>query len=522
MRVTLTDGWYKTYPELFREAGYYCTNNSKTHYNCDIDPHTIWDETSSKAHWRNRADEQPFLAVFNEMFTHESCTFTPQSGGSKPDNMRIPSYLPDIPAMRESLVRYYSQIARMDAFVGDRLAELDADGIANDTIVFYYSDHASPLPRSKRFCYDEGLGVPFIVRIPEHWRHLLPAPPGTIREDAPISLVDLFPTLLTIADIKAPSGLQGQAFLGASRNDRTYVFGARDRMDERYDFSRSVRSMRFRYIRNYAPHRAWGQHYAYAWEGRHYQDYEEMHLTGSLNSREDRFWNPKPAEELYDIAADPDQTANLVCEPRFESTLAAMSRALDDHMLAIRDAGFIPEGSPLEIGQAYENEEIYPLAEIISLANRVIRRDPLDSDLLCERLLDHRPVVRYWAAQGLLMIALRGCKLPQVVEHVRTQETEPTVMIALAEALGHAGNSDVEAEKLVHFVLTQQHPKLRLQGLIALTEMQYDPSIALPLASELSEDPDEYVRGAATYLKLRLDGNYTPQSKVFRHDLFRP
>ncbi|MBD8065983.1 sulfatase-like hydrolase/transferase [Devosia sp. PTR5] len=510
-----------TYPDLFRAAGYYCTNNSKTHYNTDLDPAQIWDETSDTAHWRNRPAEAPFLAVFNTMLTHESCTFAPKDGPTDPDAVRIPSYLPDTPGMRESLARYYNQIARMDAFMGERLAELEADGVAENTIVFYYSDHGSPLPRSKRFCYDEGLGVPMIVRVPERWRHLLAHDPGTIVENAPVSLVDLMPTQLTIAGIALPAGLHGQAFLGAGAAARTYVFGGRDRMDERYDFTRTARSARYRYIRNYAPHRIWGQHYAFAWEGQHYKDYEAAHLAGTLNAAQDRFWHAKPSEEFYDMAVDPDAVHNLIGDPAHAQAIAAHRAALDAHMLEVRDCGFIPEGSPLEHWAAHENDDAYPLADIMELASRAIARQAENVPLFRDRLSSDNPIIRYWAAQGLLMLAIAGTPIGDL-EEALAGENGPTVWIALAEAAGHDGHADRHAEALVTFVRGTTQKRLQLQALNALTALEHTASISLPLAQDLAEDDDEYVRGAAGYLAARLTGAYTPESQIFRFDLFKP
>ncbi|GLQ56535.1 sulfatase-like hydrolase/transferase [Devosia nitrariae] len=509
-----------TYPEVFRATGYYCTNNSKTHYNCDIDPNTLWDETSGTAHWRNRPAGAPFLAVFNTMLTHESCVFERKDGPVRLQDVTVPSYLPDSDGIRQSLASYYNQVERMDAFMGERLAELEADGVAEDTIVFYYSDHGSPLPRSKRFCYDEGLGVPMIVRVPSRWRHLLDVAPGTM-VDTPVSLVDLFATFLSVAGLDLVEGLQGQAFIGPKRRKREYVFGGRDRMDERYDLTRTARSARFRYIRNYSPHRIWGQHYAFAWESKAYQDYETDHIAGRLTPREERFWQRKPAEELYDIAEDPDATVNLASDPLYAAELEKTRDALDRHMLEIHDCGFIPEASQAEGWQANRNETIYPLREVIALAGLAIARDASNIARFCG-LLDHPSLVmRFWAAQGLLMLAVEGGPMPPQLRSAWASEHEPTVRIALSEALGHAGDGMTQAEYLTRFIASEHNPRLRLQALCALTEMPHPSRVSLPVIAGLIEDEDEYVRGAAGYLKRRLEGSYEPSSKIFRYDLFR-
>ncbi len=510
-----------TVPELLRGVGYYCTNNAKTHYNCDIDPHAIWNETSNSAHWLNRPEGAPFYAVFNPMLTHESCMFAPQEGAVGPADVRVPAYLPDTEGVRQSLASYYNRIAAMDAAMGARLAELDAAGLSDDTIIIYHSDHGAPLPRSKRFCYDDGLRVPLIVRVPERWRHLLPHAPGSRVAD-PVSLVDLLPSLAAIAGVPVPDGVHGRPFLGPDRRARSYAFSGRDRMDEHYDMTRSVRGRHHRYIRNYAPHRIWGQHYAFAWLGRAYQDYETMHSTGQLTPVQARFWQTKPAEELYDMRADPDSVRNLAESPAHAGVLAEMRAALDSHMLAIRDCGFIPEGSLAEGWDASRNNTLFPLEEVLDLAARAIRRDPAEAMGFMQTLRHDSTVIRFWAAQGLLMLAVAGHPLPNGVGFARDTEKDLHVVIPLTEALGQRGDAEDAVRRLTDIARTAANDRLRLQALESLHYLPMYPEISLPLVAALSDDLEEYIRGAAGYLKLRLEGTYGPQARVFRFDLFRP
>lgn len=508
-----------SYPEMMRAAGYYCTNNAKTHYNCDIDPAAIWDESSPGAHWRNRPAGKPFLAVFNCMETHESCVFEDQPGAVRPQDVTLPAYLPDTQGTRRALASYYNRIARMDAFMGDRLRELDLEDEADNTIVLYHSDHGSPLPRSKRFCYDDGLRVPLIVRVPERWRHLLPLPPGS-RVAEPVSLVDLLPTLAAAAGIAPPAGIHGQPFLGPDRGGRRFAFSGRDRMDEHHDTTRTARSARYRYIRNYAPHRIWGQHYAFAWESAAWQDYERQHLAGALDPVQDRFWQAKPAEELYDMAADPDSVRNLADDPAHTATLAGMRAALDAHMERIHDCGLIPEGSPVQDWDASRDPAQYPLREAMDLAARAIRRDPAEAAAFAAGLSHPAMVMRYWAAQGLLMLAAAGHPLPEGVARGLEAEPDPHVRIPLAEALGHAGEAAAQVRYLTRLLADEISPRLRVQVLDALIALPLHPQITLEAATAAAADADEYVRGAGEYLRQRLTGEYRPDSHVFRFDLY--
>ncbi|MET0195079.1 MAG: sulfatase, partial [Hyphomicrobiaceae bacterium] len=358
----------RTYPEYMRSAGYYCTNNSKTDYNCDVEPARIWNESSNKAHWRNRPPGTPFLAVFNYMTTHESMLFRVTPGRVKPDDVRVPAYLPDTQDIRTDISSYYNLMEKMDGQLGERLAELEADGLAEDTIIFYYSDNGGVLPWSKRYANEAGLRVAMTVYVPPKWQHLAGVKPGTV-VNAPTSLLDLAPTLLSLANIPVPRTMQGYAFLGPRRAPaQRHAFGMRDRMDERYDFVRTLTDGRYRYVRNYMPHRQYGMHGGFEWQAKGYQDWERQNMAGRTNPAQARFFKPKPFEELYDRQGDPDGINNRIADPALASVLRRLRQALDQQILAINDNGFIPEGSPLEGWEPSRRPGAYPLRAIMALA----------------------------------------------------------------------------------------------------------------------------------------------------------
>jgi len=164
--------YVKAFPEYLRAAGYFTSNRAKTDYQFGV-PFTIWDDLGNRAHWRNRPDpSQPFFSVFNLEVTHESQIF-PSSPARKgktlvtdPAEIKVPPYYPDTPLVREELARMYDNIADMDGQVAELLKQLDEDGLADNTIVFYWSDHGDGVPRAKRSLYDSGLRVPLMIRIP--------------------------------------------------------------------------------------------------------------------------------------------------------------------------------------------------------------------------------------------------------------------------------------------------------------------------------------------------------------------
>jgi arylsulfatase A-like enzyme len=255
------------FSEYLRSAGYFCTNNSKTDYNFPT-PKTAWDESSGKAHWRRREPGQPFFSVFNFTVCHESqirqgdASFFKKTARLTPDQRHdparvpLPPFHPDTPEVRQDWARYHDLITAMDYQAGDVLKQLEEDDLAENTIVFYFSDHGAGMPGCKKWVWESGLHVPFIVRFPEKYADWSPGKPGT-KTDRLVSFVDLAATVLSLAGVPIPKHMQGRAFLGAAADEpREYVYAIRDRMAERYDTVRVVRDTRFQYIRNFQPHRS--------------------------------------------------------------------------------------------------------------------------------------------------------------------------------------------------------------------------------------------------------------------------
>lgn len=509
----------RTYPELMRAAGYYCTNNAKTDYNCDVDPAAIWSAQGAKAHWRDRPKGTPFLSVVNLMTTHESRLFKPVSGRVGPSDIDVPAHLPDTPEIRQDYASYYNLMDQMDGQVASLLDELEASGLADDTIVFYYSDNGGSLPRSKRYCYDEGLRCALVVRVPPKFAHLSPHPPASVVE-APVSLIDLAPTVLSLAGQRAPATMQGSAFLGNRRSPpKRYAFGMRNRMDERYDFVRTVTDGRYRYIRNYAPHRPCGQHQAFAWLAQGYQSYERAFLAGECSGPQRRFFERRPVEEFYDVKTDPDQIDNLAARPEQRKRLSTMRRALDAHMLAIRDNGFIPEGLSVEGYQASRSTAAYPLKDIMALAEDAARGDPAGLRRFADLLAHPNAVMRYWAATGLLIMGPAARPAAQNLRSALESDPCPQVRIVAAEAATHIGMADAGVRVLVDLLAADQPDPVRLQAINGLTYVVPDlAKPALPTITAAKDDPYLFVKSCAIYLEARLTGRYRPSMPVFDID----
>ncbi|MEO8270426.1 MAG: sulfatase-like hydrolase/transferase, partial [Aureliella sp.] len=422
------------YPQLFHNMGYYCSNNSKEDYNVAT-PEGLWDESSSKAHWRKRRAGQPFFAVFNSTISHESKLRTrPHKAIHDPAQVTIPPYHPDTPEVRQDWAQYYDRITEMDREVGQILQQLQDDGLADSTIVFYYGDHGGGMPRGKRWLYQSGLRVPLIVHIPERFQFLLKekVAAGSTSERL-VSFVDFMPTLLSLVGERPAPVLQGKAFLGRyATEEPAYIYGFRDRMDERYDMSRAVRDKKFLYIRNFCPQRPQGTFLDYMFQTPTTRVWKELFDAGKLNGAQSFFWKTKPAEELYDIEDDPYQIKNLAASNERQETMERLRDATKQWMISIKDVGLLPEGQMLELAGRdapytlghdagrYPIENIYPVAD---LATR-----PTEGDLneLVKYQVDPNPAVRYWVASGLLLRAQENQEREKAVKTAGGMTTDPS------------------------------------------------------------------------------------------------
>ena len=498
----------KFYPQFLRDAGYYCTNNSKEDYNT-INTKNIWNESSGNAHYKNRKKGQPFFAIFNTSLSHEhKIHFHEQIDLTElkhdPNSLEIAPYHPDTPEIRRCYANYYDYISKMDAKVGELIKELKDNGLAEDTIIFYYSDHGGVLPRSKRFLFESGTKIPMIVKFPKKYQHLALSKPGS-KNDKLVSIIDLPPTLCSLTNIDIPEQFQGKAFLGKKvSNDPEYLYFFRNRMDERYDIMRSVRDKKYRYIRNYMPHRKYGQHLYYLWKSTSTRSWEETFKNGKCDETQSRFWGYKEPEELYDIAKDPHNINNLANNPVYKKILKSLRKVNSQWIRKNRDAGFIPEGIMVdEAGNKTIFEMIqsknYPIEDIIEMAEMASSKDAKHLTKLAEGLTHNEPAVRYWAASGCTILDKEA---EPMIGKLKKLLKDPVadVRIAAAEGLCKLGLKK-ESLNLLIKEMKSKNPHSRLHAINVMDALEDDANLVLKeLINWRNKETDSYFRRA--YIQL--------------------
>ncbi|EMI27180.1 sulfatase family protein [Rhodopirellula europaea] len=525
---------FKFYPNVLREAGYFCTNNSKTDYNfADSAAIKSWHECNNKAHFRHRErDDQPFFSVFNFTISHESKIRNEHMLVHDPDKAPVPAYQPNVHTVRRDWAQYYDRLTEMDAMCGKVLKQLEEDGLTDSTIVFYYGDHGSGMPRSKRWPYNSGLHVPFLLHVPEKYKHLAPTDynSGGV-SDRMVSFVDMGPTAISLAGAELPSEMQGVPFAGQLNGEsKDYLFGYRGRMDERVDMVRSCTDGRYVYIRHFHPERIYFAYIDYMFQTPTTQIWKKMFDAGELNEAQSKVWQVKPLEELFDLQADPDEVNNLVSDPAHADKLNAMRTELRNWMKSTTDLGVVPE------------------AEMHRLAGKTPpRKWAMSSDLNWDHLVDvawdtttawdgltdqklqdlrelcnsQSSIDRYWGTRGLTLAILSPnatldadahAAALRLLDPIAAKDESPIVRAAACEGLLVAGNDSQREhakETLLQFANVDNEGHFVAMTALNLIdnhrrELDWDVKSALQKVPTKGDNPpiraDKYVQSLLKYL----------------------
>ncbi len=488
--------WMKAFPQYLSESGYFTSNQNKTDFN--FSAKGVFDYHKEDLYpWRQRKEGQPFFSFFNIMDTHEGPGNTPENYQrvitglspeqlTSPDSVQLPPYYPNTPEMRKIWARYYDLAAAMDVKVGTVLKNLEEDGLMDNTIVFFFSDHGHGLPRYKRWLNITGLRVPFVVHVPEKYQHLVKDKPGTENYDL-VSFVDFAPTVLNLAGVEIPHHMNGAPFLGEKVTaPHEYLFAARSRADDMYELSRAIHDENFIYVRHFLPHLPYIQTGIINSDGKDsYRELRRAHNAGELPPSGELMWNAKPVEELYDLQADPQELNNLAGSPEHAAKLEEMRGLLKAQILKTRDVGFLFEPEMMirsegtttyEMAQnpaKYDFEKIFSAAEMVGVATH---------EQIAANLSDSDSGVRFWAVMGLLNNQEDAKGYISQLKKLLS-DSSPAVQIATAGLLCKLNNP----KKALQVLSKWMNDERLCLALYAARTIQEAGKEALPLVPEIKK-----------------------------------
>ncbi|MFY0651902.1 MAG: sulfatase [Cyclobacteriaceae bacterium] len=469
--VPMPDG-LKMFPEYLRQAGYFTVNKTKTDYNA-LSGENVWDEKSKDGHWRNRKEGQPFFYKRTYTESHESRlhfdadlvqTYNPTV---HPDSVFLNPNHPDTELFRFTSAYYRDRIIMNDDFVGSVVEELEKDGLLEDTFIFYFGDHGGVLPGSKGYLYETGLHVPLVVRIPENYKDLVSHKQGS-SSDAFISFVDFGPTLLKLAGLDIPEVSDGKPFMGLEMPESNNVtFGYADRFDEKYDLVRSVRKGKFKYMRNYQPFNPDGLHNDYRYKCLAFEEWRELFKQGKLNDIQKHFFVPRPAEELFDIDADPYETKNLAADPAYREQVKEMRQTLNEWVKGMPDLSFYPESelvksafdNPTGFGQAHKDD----INKLVDIADLSLMSFADAKDKISDALDADDPMKKYW---GLIVCSSFGENASEFYSKAKELTKDEHLLVRTRAAEFLALNGEQNPKDVINQVLKET--KQDIEALLVL------------------------------------------------------
>ncbi len=484
-------------PYYLKKAGYYTSNNSKQDYNFIL-PDKVWDESSTKATYKNRQLGQPFFHVQNHTITHEgnlhfSQEIIDKTADEDLEHIKVFPYHPDTKTFRFSYYHFHNRHKLADQQIAKFLKELDDQGLMEETIIFYYGDHGGVLPRSKGYTYESGLKIPLVVYVPKKWQHLLPYNRGS-RSQTFVEFVDLAPTVLALAGIKPPMGMDGTPVMGkgvqkSQINKKNTAFGYADRFDEKYDLVRTLRVGKFKYTRNYQPFNMDALFNFYRYKMLAYKEWLSLYRNGKLNNIQSQFFQPKSPEALYNINLDPHEVNDLSKSKDHKEILLQMRGQLQERILSMPDLSFYPEPylldnalkNPTTFGQKNKEE----IAQLIAIADLNLAPFEKVEAKIKAALRDKNPWKRYW---GLIVCSSFGTKakgLVTLIQSILKTDKENLVRIRAAEylMLNKISFDKKILKNLLENADSETEANLMLNTLSLIKE--YEPNIKFNFSKEI-------------------------------------
>jgi len=455
----------KMFPAYLRESGYYTANSTKKDYNCKETSNTWTDGKAPEDAWRNRPDKtKPFFLMLTSFLSHESVLHFPLSDLNNkkttynPDKVIVAPNHPNTELFRYTYARFFDQIDKADAKLGELMEKLKADGELDNTFVFYFGDNGGALPGTKGYTNEIGLHVPLIVYVPKKWRDKIDMPINS-RVNGFVSFVDFGPTLLHLAGLDIPKSMDGKAFLGMDikakeLNSRDEVYGYGDRFDELYSFSRTLRKGNFKYRRNYEPYQPEGlfAYYRYGMEA--FKEWRKVYDEKKLNAVQSRFFETQQPEDLFDISKDPYETNNLTKNPIYKEKLIELRNQLANKMISLDDVGMYPESEWIEKAGAkpyeYAQKHAQQVKEYIMIANLMMSPFKQAEPQILKALNSNDPVAKYW---GLTVCATFGNKAKSLKKTALSLLKDQPVFVESRAAVFLSVLKVIDTQKIMHDIV---------------------------------------------------------------------
>lgn len=474
------------FPQRLREAGYYCTNNSKTHYNSTNNNKACWDECTKTASYNSpkRGKDQPFFAVFNTVTSHMGRVRTFHTDGRRDytkegiytELLTLPSYVPDLPEVRSDYAGHLEAVQDVDTWLGFFLKDLKDKGLDDNTIIFFFSDHGGCVPRGKGYLYESGLKVPLIAYFPEKWKHLANGKSG--KDNSLVNFTDLGPTVLSLAGVKPTKNMQGKAIFGkyASKEERKVQFAFAANQLHHFMPVRAVTDGHIKYIRSYIPYRQFALRNYYQWGMPSNKAWDKL-VLGNHNTNPDwaLTFDAHPAEMLFDLDKDPGELHDLSSSPEYAEVLAKMRNELSNHIRNTHDLGFfLPTSRTGHVLYDVVRKEKYPMEELYKLVEAAGIGDIASLPLFEKAIASSHRDMRFWGAVGYAELAHKKqiSQCPQALADLLKDE-DPYVTSEAAYAVAYLGKPQEGIARLINPVKEED----RKIGYSSLECISLDPAM---------------------------------------------
>lgn len=451
------------FPQRLREAGYYCTNNSKTHYNSTNNNKACWDECTKTASYNSpkRGKDQPFFAVFNTVTSHMGRVRTFHTDGRRDytkegiytELLTLPSYVPDLPEVRSDYAGHLEAVQDVDTWLGFFLKDLKDKGLDDNTIIFFFSDHGGCVPRGKGYLYESGLKVPLIAYFPEKWKHLANGKSG--KDNSLVNFTDLGPTALSLAGVKPTKNMQGKAIFGeyASKEERKVQFAFAANQLHHFMPVRAVTDGHIKYMRSYIPYRQFALRNYYQWGMPSNKAWDKL-VLGNHNTNPDwaLTFDAHPAEMLFDLDKDPGELHDLSSSPEYAEVLAKMRNELSNHIRSTHDLGFfLPTSRTGHVLYDVVRKEKYPMEELYKLVEAAGIGDIASLPLFEKAIASSHRDMRFWGAVGYAELAHKKqiSQCPQALADLLKDE-DPYVASEAAYAAAYLGKPQEGIARLIN------------------------------------------------------------------------